>query len=132
MSELKLRAALSAQLATLGLPTQYENAKFTPTAGVTYLVEQVIPASNTSGIANSDSSRLTGIYQVTVMAPRETTKGEALAKAALIGAAFKRGMILSRDGQLVQVQRCEYGPTFIVGDRYALPVSVYYFASVAA
>lgn len=131
MSELKIRAALSAQLATLGLPTQYENAKFTPTAGVTYLVETIIPASNTSGLANASTTKLTGIYQVTVMAPRDTTKGEALAKAALVGNAFKRGTILSRDGQLVQIKRVEYAQAMIMGDRYALPISVYWFAGIS-
>jgi hypothetical protein len=129
MSNSTVAAALSARLATLSLPTQWENSSFTPSASQTYLAEAFLPATTTAvGIASTSSDELAGIYQVTVLSPRGGTKGPGRATAEQVIAAFPRGLRLTRSGITVTILRTSMGPALMQGDRWAIPVSIDYRA----
>lgn len=131
MSNAKVAAALSARLATLGLPTQWENAQFQPSATQTYLAEAFLPAATAAvGIASTSSDELFGVYQVMVMSPRGGTKGPGMATAEQVLAAFPRGLRITRNGVTVTIQRSYLGPSLMQNDRWGIPVSIDYRAFV--
>lgn len=128
MSDQAINAALAARLQALGLPTAFENAKFTPTAGVLYLEENYLPGETTSvGVASTSSDVFTGIYQVTVLAPLDGTKGPGMATAKQVAEHFPKGMRLTHaSGLKVTILRASQGPGFKRNDRWAIPVSIRY------
>ena len=129
MSNQAIAAALATQLNTLDLPTQWENAPFTPTAGVVYVAEALLPGPTLSvGLAGASSDEFGGIYQVTVYAPLGGTKGAGIAVAKDVADAFPKASQLTYDGVTVIVLRTSQGPAFTSGDRWAIPVSVTYRA----
>jgi len=119
----KINAALSAKLATLNIPTQYENAPFTPTAGVTYLRETYLPAA-TLAVALAQTDDYSGIYQVMVMAPKDGGKGAGLNTAQTVMAAFPRGLRMLREGHNIAIQQVSQRPALLIGDRWAVVVEV--------
>ena len=130
MSQATISAALSARLNTVagGYQVQWENAPFTPPAGV-YLAEAFLPATTLAvGVSSASSDEYSGIYQVTVMAPKGATKGPARAAADAVLAHFPRGLELTRDNIKVTVLRSSMGPALMDGDRYAVPLSIEYRA----
>lgn len=131
MSLTNIGAALSTQLATLNLPTAWENSRFKPTAGQVYLAESLI-AGNTIpvGIAAQASDEYGGIYQVLVYAPADAGKGIARSTADAVAAAFVRGDRLVYDGVTVTIQSTSQAAGFMSGDRFVVPVSVAYRAFI--
>lgn len=129
MSQATISAALSARLATLvGYQVQWENAPFTPPAGV-YLAEAFLPATTLAvGISNASSDEYSGIYQVSVMAPKGATKGPPRVAADAVLALFPRGLQLTRTGITVTILRASMGPALMDGDRYTVPLSIEYRA----
>lgn len=131
MSNQTIAAALASRLAALALPTQYENSAFTPVAGVVYLSEALLPSTTVAvGVSTTSSDEFSGIYQVTVHAPKGGTKGPGMAAAKAIQDQFPRGLELVRDGIKVTVLRSSQAPGFIDGDRWLIPVSIDYRALV--
>jgi hypothetical protein len=129
MSNQAIAAALATQLDTLNLPTQWENAPFTPTAGVTYLAEALLPGPTLSvGVAGTSSDEFGGIYQVLVYAPLGGTKGDGLAVAKDVADAFPKALKLTYDGLTVIILRTSQATAFTSGDRWVIPVSVTYRA----
>ena len=129
MSNQAIAAALATQLNTLDLPTQWENAPFTPTAGVVYVAEALLTGPTLSvGVGSTSSNEFGGIYQVTVYAPLGGTKGAGLAVAQDVADAFTKGLKLTYDGLTVIILRTSLAPAFPSGDRWAIPVSVTYRA----
>ena len=129
MSESTVAAALAARLATLAIPTQYENAPFTPTAGQTYLAEAFLPAERQAvGLAKTDA--IVGVYQVSVMAPKDGTKGPGYTAAKLVSALFPRGLRIDRDGVTVTILQSSQAPAMPMGDRWMVPVSMEFRAIV--
>lgn len=128
MSNQAINAALAARLQTLGISTAFENANFTPTAGVLYLEESFLPGETTPvGVASTSSDDFTGIYQITVLAPLDGTKGPGMTAAKQVAEHFPRGMRLTHtSGQVVTILRTSQGPTFKRNDRWAIPVSIRY------
>lgn len=131
MSLTDIGAALSTQLATLNLPTAWENSHFKPTAGQVYLAESLI-AGNTIpvGIASQASDEYGGIYQVLVYAPADAGKGIARSTADTVAAAFVRGDRLVYNGVTVTIQSTSQAAGFMSGDRFVVPVSVAYRAFI--
>ena len=123
MIHTKINAALSAKLATLNIPTQFENAPFTPQAGVVYLREAYLPAS-TIALGLSQTDDYSGIYQVMVMAPKDGGKGAGLNTAQTVMAAFPRGLRMVREGQNIAIQQVSQRPAILIGDRWAVVVEV--------
>lgn len=129
MSNQAIAAALATQLDTLNLPTQWENAPFTPTADEVYVAEALLTGPTLSvGVAIASSDEFGGIYQVTVYAPLGGTKGAGLAVAQDVADAFTKGLKLTYDGLTVIILRTSQAPAFQSGDRWAIPVSVTYRA----
>lgn len=129
MSNAIIAAALSTRLATLGLPTQWENNQFTPTANQVYLIEAFLPATTLAvGVANTSADEFSGIYQVMVMSPLGGTKGPGLAAAEQVLGAFQRGLRLTRSGVTVTILRSSLGPALFQGERWGIPVSIDYRA----
>lgn len=130
MTNTDASAILAIQLATLGLPTASENAKFTPTAGQLYVTEVVIGDSSLHrAVAGGPRNNRQGIYQVTVMAPKDGTRTPARKAADQIEAAFVAGWRGQRNGTTVAVNEVRVANPIIMGDRYAIPVSVYFTAT---
>jgi hypothetical protein len=97
MSLTKIGAALSTQLATLNLPTAWENSRFKPTAGQVYLAEKLISGETIAmGFASQASD------------------------------AFVRGDRLVYQGVTVTIQSTSQAVGFMSGDRFVVPVSVSY------
>lgn len=131
MSNQTIAAALASRLSLLNLPTQYENSAFTPTAGAVYLSEAILPSTTLAvGLATTAADEYSGIYQVTVHAPKGGTKGPGMAAAKAVQDHFPRGLELLRDGIKVTVLRCSQAPGFVDGDRWLVPVSIDYRALV--
>ena len=131
MSLTKIGAALSTQLATLNLPTAWENSRFKPTVGQVYLAESLIAGSTIAvGFANQASDEYGGIYQVLVYAPADAGKGIARSTADTVAAAFVRGDRLVYDGVIVTIQSTSQAAGFMSGDRFVVPVSVAYRAFI--
>jgi len=131
MSNSAISAALATRLSGLSLPTQYENSDYTPPADTVYLAESIIPAATIAmGIANTGSDAREGIYQVLIYAPAGSTKGGAFATADSVEAHFTKGLRLTYAGVTVTILRTERETAFMSGDRFALPISIYYRAMV--
>lgn len=129
MSNQAIAAALATQLNTVDLPTQWENAPFTPPAGEVYLAETLLPGPTLSvGVSGTSSNEFGGIYQVTVYAPLGGTKGAGLGAAQAVAEAFPKALQLTYDGITVIVLRTSQAPAFASGDRWAIPISVTYRA----
>lgn len=120
----KIAAALATRLNTLGLPTHWENGPaFTPPATGAYLREAFLPGeARPFGVFQADI--LGGIYQVTVMARKGSTKGGAIAEVNAVLSAFPRGLRLIHSGQSVTVLASWRSGGFESGDRWAVPVSI--------
>lgn len=119
----KIAAALATRLKTLNIPTQWENDRaFTPPTGV-YLREAFLPGEVLPfGLFQADI--LGGIYQVTVMAPKGSTKGGFVSEVDAVLNAFPRGGRLAHNGQSVTILTTWRSAGFESGDRWAVPVSV--------
>lgn len=90
-----LGTRLKAFATTSNLAVAYENALFTPPANAVWLEESFIPvAKKPLGMANNDSDIHTGIYQVTIKAPVNSTKFKALDMADLLTTHFPKGLML--------------------------------------
>jgi hypothetical protein len=131
MSLTKIGAALSTQLATLNLPTAWENVRFKPVSGQTYIAETLI-AGNTIpvGFANQASDEFGGVYQVLVYSPADAGKGVGRATADTVAAAFVRGQRLVYNGVTVTILSTSQSSGFMSGDRWVVPVSVTYRAFI--
>jgi len=105
MSFLDIQAALDSRLATLpdSPPVAWENVKYKPIQGVTYLRPTNLPSATFAvGMANTDSTRLVGLYQVDVFAPTEGGPGESLGVIDAIADIFPRGLIMTQgDAKIV-------------------------------
>lgn len=129
MSNLAISAAFATRLNEVGLPTKYENADFTPPVDGVYLAESLVPSDVVPiGIANGGSDALMGFYQVLIYAPLGGTKGAAFTGADDVAGYFMRGDRLSASGVTVTILRTVIGASFQSGDRFVIPISIYYRA----
>lgn len=132
MSITKIRAAFVAQLKTLTIiPTQYENVAFTPISGVPYQSFYFMPAPPENPTLGDRHYRERGLCQITLMYPSNTGTADAFYRAEAIQTAFERGVTLIKDGVKVCIQKT---PTiersFTSGDRFVVPISIYYIAEI--
>ncbi len=94
---LEAQVALDKRLNTLtGLPpVARENSEYRPIEGTLYIRPTNLPAGSFPvGIANTDSIRTVGIYQIDVFAPLGGGAGPALVVADAIAEHFSRGLRL--------------------------------------
>jgi len=127
MSHAIVSAALATVLDTLDVPTAFENADFVPPAGVPYLSESLLPSGTVPlGVSSSSSDLFEGIYQVLAHAPAGAGKGAAFALAQQVLDLFPRGLRTTFSGSTVTIRRAEQNAAFKSGDRFVVPVSIYY------
>lgn len=132
MSQSKISAALATQLATISndYAIHYENQSFDPPAGEPYLAESLNPTgTNVVALSAAGSEALQGFYQVLCYAPAGMTKGAAFAASDAVQSIFLRGHRFNYGGIEVTILRTERSMGFISGDRFVVPVSIYYWAA---
>ena len=133
MSIIKIRAALENHLATMigALPISYENAQFSPTAGAAFQVVNLLPATSENPSIGASLHRELGIFQVTLYYPINNGSSDAATMAEAIRTRFARGMTLSKDGVVVQIDSTpSIARGIIDGDRWVLAVSIPYMANI--
>lgn len=133
MSELSIRNALETRLKAIsnGLPTQWENAAFSPPAAAPYQAVFVLPADPENPTMGDSFYRARGIFQVNLYYPLAGGSGMALAKAESIKAWFPRGSSYVANGVTVTIERTPgIGVARIVNGRYCVPVSIRYYANI--
>ena len=89
--------ALDVRLSSLSgsPPVAWENADYAPIDGTPYIRPSNLPSSAEAvGMANADSTRGAGFYQVDVFAPARSGPAAALGLADSIAAHFSRGLRL--------------------------------------
>lgn len=129
MSDKIIAAALASRLAELGYPVAWENSAFRPPADEVYLAEALLPGNRLSiGVARASSDEYAGIYQVTVCAPLGGTKGPGLDAVECVLSAFVKADVLACGNTSVTVLRSQREAAFASGDRWQIPISIYYRA----
>jgi hypothetical protein len=124
MSHRKINAALSTQLSGTSYTVAYENADFT-TPATLYVMESYLPAATGHvGMETGSTDYYKGIYQVTIMAPKDQYKLDGYTAADSIAATFSRGTVMTYDGVTVRVEDVSIAPPLTDGDRFAIPVSI--------
>lgn len=129
MSHTDVSAAMATRLGTLSYPIAYENADFTPPSGV-YLAERLMPVeTRPMGLAAESSDVLEGMWQVLCYSPAGEGKGAAFKAADAVAAAFPKALRVTHDGIEATVRRSEQNAGFVSGQRFVVPVTVYYRAA---
>lgn len=106
----------------------YENAPFTPPAGV-YLRAYLLPAKTTADDLAGAHRAFRGVFQVSIHAPINQGPGVAAGIADEIAAQFPVNLRLTQSGVTVQVvSPASIAPALQEGDRYIVPVSFQYRA----
>ena len=127
MSHRKISVALSSRLNTLtdAPPIAFENAKYTPVEGETWLRESYLPAtSSTIGMEPGGSTDFVGIYQISIYIPLDDSKFGAHELVDAITAHFARGTMLVFEGQAVVVEQVNVSQGLASGGWWLMPVSV--------
>lgn len=133
MSQALIRAALEKHLTgmTQLLDTAFENVTYTPKADVPFQKVNLLPAATVTRGHDGKTSRETGVFQVTLMYPQNKGVAAAQARAELIRRRFAARTFLDEAGVRVEIDsKPSIASAFIVGDRYAVPVSINYTALV--
>jgi hypothetical protein len=129
MSLANISTALSTELQTIATANAYtvawENQDFTPTAGETWLSENVIPATTSDPAVSAGYLDESGVYQVTIHTALGSYKGEAQQIASVIEAGFRR-KLLEFNGQKVDIRSVTINPALPADGWYAVPVSIEY------
>jgi len=130
MSDQIIRQALSAHLNSMppGWDVQWTDTSYSPVTGTPYLQEALLPAQTfQADLGASGRNRHSGIYQLTIVTPRNRLKDAEDKQTALI-AHFKRGTRLTRNGVTVTLEAPFVGPAMQEADWIRRPLSIPYFA----
>lgn len=133
MSQLKIRQALEKNLAAMlpALATANENADFTPTTGTPYQKVNLLPAMVDNSTMGINHYREVGVFQVTLCYPISAGTNAAYTRAELVKTQFKRGTTLTQGGvDVVVIYTPSVSPPYQSGDRYCLPISIYYQSDI--
>lgn len=128
-----ISAAMATRLNVLADTFQihFENNNFNPPANAVYLAEKLNPTGVVPiGLRSGGTDALEGFYQVLCYAPAGLSKGVAVAAANAVEAQFQRGLRLTHGTTTVAVLRVERNTSFISGDRFVVPLSIYFRAMV--
>lgn len=129
MSIIKIQAALEKKLATLTpkLATAYENTAFSPVTGTPYQRVNLLVNRPVDHAFTLDVTEERGIFQVTLMYPPGTGRGEAQARAEAIRALFKPPQILAEGGvKITLTSTVQIGSGAPSGERWMVPLSIYW------
>lgn len=127
-------AALSARLSTLpDLPdVSWQNRAFTPTTGVLFLRETLLPGEVVqSELGESGRDVTTGVYQVDVFAPIGNGKGAAIDQVDAIADHFARNTVLTYNSINVRLLGTSLGASAFDGAWWIVPVNIRYQSYLA-
>lgn len=129
-----ISAALSGRLSTLPeLPSvSWQNRDFTPTTGVLFLRETLLPGGTFQselGLAGRDVT--SGVYQVDVFSPIGGGKGAAIDKADAIADHFARSTVLTYNSINVRLLGNSLGVAAFDGAWWIVPVNIRYQSYLA-
>lgn len=133
MSLTAIQSALEKRLLSLApqLPTAWENATFTPPAGMWQRVSHLINTPRDVSLA-LDAVIDQGIFQVSLYAPINTGRLAAMQRAQAIRAHFAPPLDLIEGLAWVQIYRTPaIAGGMPDGDRWHLPISIYWRAPSA-
>lgn len=133
MSQVKIRAAFEKRLATMSpaLATAYENVDFVPVTGTPFQRTNLLPAMPDNTTKGASFYREQGLFQVTLCYPLNKGANAAQARAELVKTHFMRGTSMVESGLVVNVTNTPtIAPAFTDGDRYVIPISIYYIADI--
>lgn len=113
------------------ISTVYENQNFVPTTGTPYQRTALLEAQPENEVLGTSYYRLVGLFQVILCYPQNKGAGDARARAELVKTHFARGTRLTESGQNILVIRTpQISPAFLDGDRYCLPISIFYRSEI--
>lgn len=128
MNHKAIATLLRGRLATLsGLPAvANENIGFTPSNNATYLREACLfNTTNNLGLAEDSAERQDGIYQIDVLAPKNSSKFTALDYCGLLRTGFARQARALTDGDtIINLEGCSVSPARVEGEYFVYSVSV--------
>lgn len=133
MALVEIRAALETKLNALSpsLATAWESVPFTPTSGVAYQQVNLMIADIANPTLGDSHYRVKGFMQVLLCYPPNAGAKTAAARADLLTTHFKRGTSLTSGGITVIIDKTpSIAPALIDGERYKLPVSIYFSVDV--
>ena len=134
MSLSTVRRALEKRLATLlpATPSAYENATFTPQAGVAYQRINLLPNTPDNSIQGAATYFERGLFQVVACFPSGTGPNAADTQAQAVRNHFKRSSSLVESGLTVNITDTpRQSPGYIDGDRWCVPVSIPWQCQIA-
>lgn len=133
MSIVNIRAALETRLNTISpsIATAWESVPYTPVTGTPYQQVNLAVSDTQNPTLGDGMYRVIGFLQVLLCYPPGTGPKAASARAELIRNQFQRGLGLSSGGTDVLIDRTPtIAPAIIDGDRYRLPVTIYFSADI--
>ena len=133
MSIVNIRAALETRLNAISpsLATAWESVPYTPVTGTPFQQVNLLLNEAENPTLGDGMYRVTGFLQVLLCYPPGTGPKAASARAELIRNQFQRGLGLSSGGTDVLIDRTPtIAPAIIDGDRYRIPVTVYFSADI--
>jgi len=134
MSTASIRKALETKLAALSpaVSIAYENFPFAPVNGTPYQECFLLPGQPDNAEMGAKNYLEVGVFQVTLKYPLGNGPAAAQARAELIKAHFKRGTTMVQDGiNVIVIRTPSVAGGFPLGDRYCIPVSIYYQAHIS-
>lgn len=133
MSIVNIRAALETRLNAMSpaLATAWEGIPFTPVTGTPYQQVNILFNASENPTFGDAMYRQNGFMQVLLCYPPGTGAKAAATRAELVRNQFQRGLGLSSGGTDVLIDRTpSIAPAIIDGDRYRIPVTVYFSADI--
>jgi hypothetical protein len=133
MSIVNIRAALETRLnaMTPALATAWEGVPYTPVTGTPYQQVNMLLSATENPTFGDAMYRVTGFLQVLLCYPPGTGPKAAATRAELVRDQFRRGLGLSSGGTDVLIDRTPtIAPAIIDGDRYRIPVTIYFSADI--
>lgn len=133
MSQVKISNALETRLAAIAspLPTQWENAAFTPVDNQPYQQVDILFAQPSNPTANGNFNRQQGFMQIRLYYPAGTGRLAAQTRAEALALWFKRGLSFSSDGVTAIIDRTpEISKGGVEGSRYVLVIRIRFFSNV--
>jgi hypothetical protein len=116
---------------TPSLATAWEGVPFTPVTGTPFQQINILYNETENPTLGDAMYRVSGLMQVLLCYPPGTGPKAASARAELIRNQFQRGLGLSSGGTDVLIDRTPtIAPAIIDGDRYRIPVTVYFSADI--
>ena len=133
MSIVNIRAALETRLNAISpsLATAWESVPYTPVTGTPFQQVNLLLNEAENPTLGDGMYRVTGFLQVLLCYPPGVGAKAAATRAELVRDWFPRGLGLSSGGQSVLIDRTpSIAPALIDGDRYRVPVSIYFTADI--